>query len=482
MGILSELTPHGVFHYFEKICSIPHGSGDTQKISDYLVSFAKEHDLCYIQDKSGNVVIFKDGTEGYENSDPVVIQGHMDMVCEKTQDCTIDFKKDGLDLRLDGDKIYAEGTTLGGDDGIAVAYSLALLDSTDIPHPPIQAIFTVDEEIGLLGADALDCSQITGRTMINLDSEEEGIFLVSCAGGATASCSIPIIRETGAGYLVKLEVSGLTGGHSGTEISKGGANASILLGRLLHSLTKAEKYHLISLSGGSADNVITQKSSATIVVHKNSISTLEAFLETQKAIYKNEFSVTDPNLSITMEVSDPEEIMVMSDKSRDKVLLALYNLPYGVQAMSSSIEGLVQTSLNLGLVKTSENKVTLTYSVRSSVSSQLDALLDKLDNLVSYVGGHVTVEGRYPAWEYKEDSKIREIMIDSFESLYGRKPQVDAIHAGLECGLFSEKMPGLDCISLGPDMTDIHTSKETLYVESTKRTWELLLDTLKRLK
>ncbi len=482
MRVLSELTPHGVFDYFEKICSIPHGSGHTQKISDYLVSFAKEHNFRYIQDESGNVVIFKDGAEGYENSQAVVLQGHMDMVCEKTPDSTIDFATDGLDLCLDGDKIYARGTTLGGDDGIAVAYSLALLDSTDIPHPPLQAIFTVDEEIGLLGATALDCSQITGRTMINIDSEEEGIFLVSCAGGATAICDIPVIREASAGYPVKLEISGITGGHSGMEIIKGGANANIMLGRLLYNLRKEEKFQLVSLGGGSADNVITQKSSATILVHKNSLSAIEAFVDAQKALYKKEYSSTDPNLSISVEVSEPKEIMAMSGKSRDKVILALYNLPYGVQVMSPNIKDLVQTSLNLGILKTSENKVTLSYSVRSSVSSQLDALLDKLDNLVSYTGGGLKVEGRYPAWEYKEDSRIRQVMIESFESLYGYKPKVEAIHAGLECGLFSEKMPGLDCISLGPNIKDIHTSDEVLYVESTKRTWELLLDTLKRLK
>ncbi|MCH5188184.1 MAG: aminoacyl-histidine dipeptidase [Oscillospiraceae bacterium] len=480
MAVLSGIEPKEVFRYFEEICGIPHGSGNTKPISDYCVRFADEHGLRYIQDDSNNVIIFKDGTPGYEQSAPVMIQGHLDMVCEKEPDCTIDFEKDGLSLRLDGGIISADGTTLGGDDGIAVAMGLALLASSDIPHPPLEVVLTVDEEIGMLGADALDCSPLKSRLMLNLDSEDEGILLVSCAGGVSATCHLPVSRKETSGTKITLKVGGLTGGHSGVEIDKGRANANQLMGRLLNELSKTVDYALISVSGGLKDNAIPRESSAEIVTAD--IAAVQAVADKFGSIFAAEFRGTDPELYIEAAGGENGQYMALDTSSKQRVIAALVNLPGGIQRMSNDIAGLVQTSLNMGILKTVDDEVIMSYAVRSSVGTEKEELVSRITNLMDILGGTVDLMGDYPAWEYKSDSVLRNVMTEVFEEQYGHKPEVAAIHAGLECGLFAGKLPGLDCVSCGPDMKDIHTPKECMDVASVQRTWKYVLGVLKRLK
>ena len=482
MAVLTGLKPEAVFRYFEALCAIPHGSGNTKQISDYCVRFAREHGLRHIQDESGNVIIFKDGTEGYEHASPVMLQGHLDMVCEKTADCPIDFETDGLILRLDGDTISAEGTTLGGDDGIAVAYGLALLASDDIPHPPLEVVFTTDEEIGMFGAAALDCSPLKARTMLNVDSEVEGILLVSCAGGCCVSCRLPVRRKEAEGVLLTLRVGGLVGGHSGVEIDKGRANANQLLGRALNELDKEAPYGLIALSGGLKDNAIPREAAAQLVVEAASEARVRAFAAKYNEIFAAEFRATEPTLSLSVEADGIGQVSSMSADTKTAVIAALVNLPGGVQRMSADIPGLVQTSLNMGILDSSEDEVTMRFALRSSVETEKEELCSRIGNLMAVLGGAVERSGDYPAWEYRQDSRLRDLMVEVFTAQYGHKPEVQAIHAGLECGLFAGKLPGLDCVSIGPDMLDIHTTGERMSVASVRRTWEFILEILKRLK
>lgn len=488
MSVLSDLEPKQVFQYFEDLCGIPHGSSNTKRISDYCVEFAKKHGLRYIQDEYNNVIIFKDGTEGYENSNPVIIQGHLDMVCEKEYGCDIDFDKEGLRLAVNPEGyVYAKGTTLGADDGIAVAFAMAVLASDDIPHPPLEAVFTVDEEIGMLGAAAIDCGELKSNIMLNLDSEEEGYLLVSCAGGVTATCHIPVSYVTGEGRQIRLTVTGLEGGHSGVEIDKGRANANQILGRVLYALKEEVSFEIMCVNGGLKDNAIPREACADIVVNNDrEMNTLEKAIQFYNEILLNEYRLTDSGIKI--EILDIEQeqkhtgIKIFDKRTKDVVIAALVNLPGGIQKMSRDIEGLVQTSLNLGILKTEEKEIVIGFSVRSSLKSEKEELIARLKCMMEVLGGYITCAGDYPAWEYKENSKLRELMIQVYEEQYGSKPVVQAIHAGVECGLFAGKIEGLDCVSFGPDIYDIHTPRERLDIASVKRTWEYVVEILKRLK
>ena len=475
---LAGLEPANVFGYFEKLCSIPHGSRNTKMISDYLVSFAQEQGLRYIQDDLNNVILFGEGTCGYEDHPPVILQGHMDMVCEKDADCPIDMEKEGLDVTHDGSFVFAKGTTLGGDNGIAVAYALALLADRSIPHPPLEVVVTVDEEIGMEGAAGIDLSVLQGRTLLNLDSEDEGIFTVSCAGGARATVSLPVERRTVYGPCVRLTVEGLQGGHSGVEIHKNRANANKVMGEFLSRVQKLMPLCLTSFAGGTKDNAIPRSCQATLIalgMHIERINDVAAQL--QKEIREQ---YDEPEVIVRGDDVDAFGGNALTTECTSKVIALLCSLPNGVQAWSRDIPGLVQTSLNLGVAKLGED-MKLTSSVRSSVNQEKNDLLTRLKELADFYEGSYSQMGEYPAWEYKADSKLREIMVSTYEKLYGTAPEVVAIHAGLECGLLSEKLPGLDCVSIGPQMHDIHTSRERLDIASTKRTWEFLLEVLKEL-
>ena len=474
---LAGLQPASVFGYFEKLCSYPHGSGNTKQISDYLVSFAKEHGLRYIQDSLNNVILFGDGTCGYEDHEPVVLQGHMDMVCDKDADCTIDMDTQGLDVTHDDTHVFAKGTTLGGDNGIAVAYALALLADKTIPHPPLEVIITVDEETGMFGATGIDLSMLKGRTLINLDSEDEGIFTVSCAGGARGTISLPVHRRAVYGPCVRLTVEGLRGGHSGVDIHKNRANANKVMGELLSRVQKLMPLCITKMSGGSKDNVITHSCQVTLVamgMYPEKINEVAQQLENE---IREQYD--EPNVKIYGDDVDALGGNALTTEDTAKVIALLCAAPNGVQAWSQDIEGLVQTSLNLGVVRL-DDQLHMTFAVRSSVNQEKRELLARLRELAEFNGAGYSEVGDYPAWEYKKDSRLRDTMIKVYRQMYGNEPEVVAIHAGLECGILSDKLPGLDCVSIGPNMLDIHTSREKLEIASTRRTWEFLLEILKQ--
>ena len=473
---LAGLEPAAVFAYFEKLCSIPHGSRNTKLISDYLVSFAQEQGLRYIQDGSNNVIIFQEGTCGLEDRPPVIIQGHMDMVCEKDADCPIDMDREGLDVTHDDECVFARGTTLGGDDGIAVAYALALLADRSIPHPPLEVVITVDEEIGMLRADAIDLSMLVGRTLLNIDSEDEGVFTVSCAGGATATICLPVTRRPVYGPCVKLVVEGLKGGHSGVEIHQNRANANKVMGEFLSRVQKLMPLCITSISGGSKDNAIPRSCQVNLVALGMGLERInDVAAELEKQI-REEYD--EPEARVYGDDVDAFGGNAIPTELTDKVIALLCACPNGVQKMSEQIQGLVQTSLNLGIVNSGE-EVKLVFSVRSSVNEEKKALLARLEELARFHDAVYTQMGEYPAWEYRENSPLRDASVAAYEKLFGQTPEVVAIHAGLECGLLSEKLPGLDCISFGPQMHDIHTSREKLEIASVKRTWDFLLEVLK---
>ena len=475
---LSGLQPASVFAYFEKICSIPHGSRNTKLISDYLVSFAQEHGLRYIQDEANNVILFQEGTCGMEDHPPVILQGHMDMVCEKDADCAIDMQTDGLDVTHDGTCVFARGTTLGGDDGIAVAYALALLADRSIPHPPLEVIITVDEEIGMLGADVIDLSMLNGRKLLNIDSEDEGIFTVSCAGGATATITLPVTRRPVYGPCVKLTVDGLKGGHSGVEIHQNRANANKVMGEFLSRVQKLMPLCITSIAGGSKDNAIPRSCQVSLVALGMNLERINEVAEQLQNEIRAQYD--EPDAVVFGDDIDAFGGNAIPTELTDKVIALLCAAPNGVQKMSEQIPGLVQTSLNMGIVN-SGKEVKMTFSVRSSVNEEKKELLARLKELAEFNGATYSQMGEYPAWEYREDSVVRDLSVETYERMFGDKPQVVAIHAGLECGLLSEKLPGLDCISFGPQMHDIHTSREKLEIASVERTWNFLLELLKKL-
>ena len=379
MRALENCEPKRVFYYFEELCKIPHGSGNTKQISDYLVSFAKEQGLEYVQDEMNNIVIYKPATPGYENAPTVIIQGHMDMVCEKRPDVEHDFTKDPLNISVQDGYVTANGTTLGGDDGIAVAYGLALLESKEIAHPALEVLITVDEEIGLLGAVGLDCSVLKGRRLINLDSEAEGSLWISCAGGLSGISTIPVQRVEAEGQKAAVKITGLMGGHSGAEIDKKRANANVLMGRFLYSLQQETAYEIISLAGGQKDNAITREADAELLVED--INSVKACAEKLQKGFREEYAGTDEG--ITVEITDlgVASAKILHPTSREKVLFFLMEVPFGIQKMSGSIDGLVETSTNIGIVKLGEDEFLGSSSVRSSVEAAGAALSDK--NLLS---------------------------------------------------------------------------------------------------
>ena len=475
---LAGLEPGAVFGYFEKLCSIPHGSGNTKMISDYLVSFAREQGLKYIQDELNKVILFGDGTCGMENHPPVILQGHMDMVCDQNPDCKIDMSAEGLDVTHDGLSVFAKGTTLGGDDGIAVAFAMALLADHTIAHPPLEVIITVDEEVGMLGANGIDVSMLKGRTMINLDSEDEGIFIVSCAGGARATLSLEAPRRAVYGPCIRLSVDSLRGGHSGAEIHKNRGNANKIMGEFMRRIQQKIPLCMTSFTGGVKDNAIPHSCQATFVAMGTEMERINEIAQELQAEIRRDYD--EPNAQIQAFHVDALGGNSLSTEDTARITDLLCRAPNAIQSMSQQIPGLVQTSLNMGVVRLGE-RFTITFSVRSSANQEKNELLQKLRSLAEEVHADYTQCGEYPAWEFKEDSALRQTMVRIFTEQYGKEPQVLALHAGLECGLLGEKLPGLDCVSIGPQMHDIHTSREKLEIASTERTWKFLLEVLKAL-
>ena len=466
-------SAEAVFGYFLEISKIPHGSGNTSPIADYLVSFAKDRGLEYYRDGANNVIIKKPATAGYESRPTVILQGHTDMVAEKLPDSKKDMDKEGLDVYRDGDFLRAKGTTLGGDDGVAVAYSLALLASSDIPHPAIEALFTSDEEIGLLGAGALDASKLEGKIMINVDSDDEGIFTVGCAGGVRNDVTLAVSTAPSNDKKYKLTVSGLLGGHSGVEIDRGRANAIKLLAATVCDM---ENVRIHSIYGGNADNAIPRECTALFTASDDTDSFVSLAVAACAKIYKE----TDPNICFKLEEADFSGDP-LDKTSTDKLLSIINDTPSGVIAMSEAIKGLPESSQNVGIVKLEGGIFHMTVSVRSAKSDAKLELAEKIKATAEKYGATYSSRGDYPAWEYKADSQIRDTCCKVYKDMYGKDANVIIIHAGLECGIFSDKIEGLDCISLGPDNYDIHTTEEHLSISSTARVWEFLQRVLKEI-
>jgi len=482
--ILKDVQPVEVFKYFEKLSQIPRGSGNEKEVSDYLVSFAKEHNLECVQDSALNVVIKKKATTGYENSPAVVLQGHMDMVCEKNIDIEHDFSKDPLKLRIIDDMVYATGTTLGADNGIAVAMGLAILASNEYEHPAIELLVTTSEETGMYGAMALDPKNIEGGTLINIDSEEEGVLLVSCAGGVTAKTTIPAAWEAIDGNLVPyiIKIRGLKGGHSGMEIDKERGNSNKLMGRILMSILSEIDFRLSSLNGGSKHNAIPRETDAVILVRPEDKALAEKKISECGELFKTELRASDSDVRVEFEVLPTMIEEMLSKESTNNVVNYLYLVINGVTSMSMDIKGLVESSSNLGVISTQKDSIEFISSIRSSVRSLKNELYNRLVVTAKLNGGSVASEGGYPEWSYNPDSKIRVIFEEVYEKMYGKKPHITAIHAGLECGLFAEKFGELDAISFGPNLYDVHTPNEHMSISSIQRMWEYLLEVLKNVK
>ncbi|MCD7724187.1 MAG: aminoacyl-histidine dipeptidase [Clostridiales bacterium] len=480
MSALENLQPRKVFYYFEQICQIPHGSGNIEQISDYLIRFARKRGLSCQQDQARNVIIIKEASPGYEQEEPLILQGHMDMVAVKEPGCVIDMDKEPLRLKTDQGKIYAEGTSLGGDDGIAVAYCLALLDHQELQHPRLEILLTTDEETGMEGAKGLDLSLLRGKRMINLDQEEEGVFITSCAGGARVDINIPVRREKGEPSLqdeavLELRITGLSGGHSGMEIDKKGGNANVLLGQLLAALTEQMQIGLLALEGGVADNAIPREAAAWIAAPEDKVGRIIAWAEEQQRRLGKQLAQSDPALAIACSRSWARKEARCSHDSIQNALSCLAMLPNGVTAMSRHMPGLVETSLNLGMMSLSEDALRLHYAVRSSVDQEREALCGKLRETAARYGAETAVRSPYPGWAYREESPLRDKMCAVYERMYGCAPRLEAIHAGLECGILAGKIPGLDCVSIGPDLQNVHTAQESMDIASVQRVWNYLV-------
>lgn len=474
--MLANIEPKEVFSWFSKINQIPRCSGNEKGVSDFLVDFAKERNLEYIQDEVNNVIIKKPASPGYENSDPVIIQGHMDMVCVKTDDSDHDFEKDPIEMYVDGDLVKAKKTTLGGDDGIAVAFALAILDG-DYKHPALEVLITVEEETTMKGAGAVKEGMLKGKKLLNIDSEEEGIFLVSSAGGNTVNISFDKEYEDFEGRSYKITVGGLKGGHSGMEINKQRANANLVLMRLVDRGREKGDLRLCRLSGGTKHNAIPSTAQAGIIIKDQ--ESLDAIKDLFNEI-KHEYSVEDPDLSLTIEEVGCKK--AFSKDLTDRLIDYFLMVPDGVITMSKSIEGLVQTSLNNAVIEDHEDKIMMITSVRSSVESELDKTARTLELIAKRTGATFEEVERYPAWEYEEDSDLKDIALDLYEEMFKEKAIYTAVHAGLECGLLKKVLPDTEMLSFGPNMWDVHSPKERISIESTQRVFDFTVKLLEKLK
>lgn len=476
-NVLKGLKPELVFKHFEEISQIPRGSGNEKEISDFLVNFGKKLGFETLQDDHLNVIIRKPATKGYENCPGVILQGHMDMVCEKNKDTQHDFTKDPIKLRIDDDMIYATGTTLGADNGIAVAMGMAVLSSSDIEHPQIELLITSDEEAGMTGAMNVNGNLLKGKYIINLDSEEEGFILVSCAGGTTAFCKLPTeyTNIDSNKQALSVDIKGLLGGHSGMDIIKQRANSNKILGRLLNLLDI--NYDLAMVSGGSKNNAIPREAECIIVVDKSDVDNTKKRISEITNIFKHEFRTSDPDLVVKCSATTVDKVFTTDCK--DKVIKMLNLMPNGIQSMSMDIQGLVESSTNLGVLSTTDSEIIFESAVRSSVKTLKEDIVNRMKLLCCALDSKFETKSDYPAWEYVKDSKLEKICVETYEKLTGEKPTIMAIHAGLECGLLLDKIPNAEAISLGPNMYDVHTPNEHLSISSTQRTWEYLVYILK---
>ncbi|WP_455543517.1 aminoacyl-histidine dipeptidase [Intestinibacter sp.] len=470
-NILKDLQPQSVLNYFEQISQIPRGSGNEKAISDFLCNFAKELNLEYIQDEHLNIIIKKPATKGYENCPGIILQGHMDMVCEKNKSSNHDFLKDPIQLRIDGDMIYATDTTLGADDGIAVAYAMAILADDSVKHPALEVLITSDEEAGMTGAKGLNTNQLNGKYLINIDSEEEGYILVGCAGGNRNCVTLPLEFTTSDKQGMLIELKGLLGGHSGSEIDKNHANSNKLMGRILNLLDV--NFDLVSVNGGLKQNAIPRECDAVVAVDKNDLDKFKAQISNIQKVFNHEYKDSDPNIEIV--VSETSYNNVLTDDTKDKVIKMLNLITNGIQTMCADIPGLVESSTNIGVVKTTDNTMTFESATRSSVGTRREDINSKIKLLAECLNANYEETDPYPEWERVSDSKLEQISIDVYKKLTGEIPKIITIHAGLECGLFLQKMEGCEAISIGPNTYDAHTPNEHISISSIQNVWKYLL-------
>lgn len=480
-SVLANLEPKSLFKFFGEILSIPRPSKHEEKMTEYLVNWAKERNLEYVSDEIGNVIIRKGATKGKENSPWVCLQSHIDMVCEKNSDKDFDFEKDAIVPKIEGEWLKADGTTLGADDGIGVATALAILDANDIEHGPIECLFTVDEETGLSGAEALSADVLKSRILLNLDSEDEGEIFIGCAGGIDTVAKLPYDKEeTPEAPAFKIMVKGLKGGHSGDDINKGLACANKILNRILWSLDKEMDLRLSCFEGGNLRNAIAREANATFVVAQADVELMKEIVEKFAVDLKYEFRTTEPDMQITLTETE-KPAFVIDMLSQDNLLNVLYACPHGVLAMSREIPGFVETSTNLASVKMKEDHFFITTSQRSSVESAKYAAAYRVESCFLLAGADVEHGDGYPGWAPNPESKILKIAVDAYKKLFNKEPIVRAIHAGLECGLIGEKYPGMDMISYGPTLRGVHSPDERLEIKTVELYWKHTLEILKNI-
>lgn len=480
--ILKGLKPENVFKNFESLTRIPRESGNESEIASYLVEFAEKLGLEVIKEPSNNVIIKKPATKGYENGPTVILQGHTDMVCVKRDEIDFDFLKEPIPLVVDGDFVKTKGTTLGADNGIAVAMAMSILESTTLEHPPLVALFTVAEETGMDGVVSLKPENVKGDILINIDSEEEGILLASCAGGVNNIVEYPVeMTPPVFDKALKIVIQGLSGGHSGIEINKNRANAIKLLGRTMSLLSYEYSYELATLNGGEKMNAIAKRAEMTIIVKSELIDSIKARVKAIETIFVNEFMATDAGIKLTLEEIDKPSA-VMTPSTKIDIINIIRLLPFGVQTMSGGIEGLVESSSNLGVMSHEDNIVKFTNAVRSSVKSLKDEINERISIISKMTGAKNYLVSDYPEWQFKLESPIRDVMKVTYAEMFDKELKVDAIHAGLECGFLKEKVGDIDMVSLGPNLYDVHTPFEKLSISSTERTYAFLCEVLKKLK
>lgn len=477
MGVLENLEPKAVFHFFEEMSQIPHGSGNEKKISDYIVHFAEKRALYCRQDSANNVLIKKGATKGYEGQPAIILQGHIDMVCEKNSDVKHDFETDGLKLVIEDGKIKAEGTTLGADNGIGAAYILAILDADDIAHPALEAIFTTEEETGMNGANVFDASDIEGKTFINLDSEEEGELVISCCGGNKTDVLQPIVWEEapqwGIPYLLK--VSGLKGGHSGTDIHLQRANANKLMSRILFDIFSVYDIKISNIIGGEKDNAIPREAEAVVLLREEQVKGIETAVAQMNVICSKEYEGVEDNITFCLLPMKEKVGQCFSEETAKNMISILYLLPYGIETMDTYYSDLVESSSNIGAVKTKEEQIVYSNALRSSVDSKIKVIEQKIKIIAELAGAKTNKKGEYPEWAVKRDSEIEKICSKIYFEMYQKQPVVKAIHAGLECGIFCKKLKEVDMISFGPNITGAHSPNEAVEIASVERVWKYLL-------
>ena len=474
---IAGLSPEAVWRYFAEISRIPRCSGNEKRISQYIVDKAAELGLEVKQDGHLNVVVKKPASPGRENAPGVCLQGHLDMVCEKNKEVTHDFEKDAIEIVRDGNVLMANGTTLGADNGIAVATSLAIMEDDSLDHGPLEFLFTVDEETGLTGAGNLRPDFLESGILLNLDSEEEGALYVGCAGGrdTNGTWHVSFTPAPAGAVPMRLRVTGLVGGHSGLEIHKGRANSIKVIGRVLYALQEAGA-RLSHIEGGNKRNAIPREAEALILVPEDDEDVATATAERYDAMIRAEFATIDPGLSITLErASDARAPMVVERGGQERILRAILALPHGVTRMSADIPGLVETSTNVAVIRTHEDAIRLETSQRSSVASEIDEIVQTVASIFQLSDAAVQREAGYPGWKPDTASPILKIARSTYRRLYGVEPEVKAVHAGLECGIIGEKYPGMDMISFGPTLEGVHSPDEKIYIDTVEKYWAFLL-------